>query len=195
MLCRGLHLSADLCAVGGAVLDDPLELLVNELHAAHAGLLQALYLPLHQQLKRYFRHKKSRPWTLQCCSNPLLPEFNWFSTEWEKQDNLRSIGLAEEEAHRSVADGSEDVEVSQASQRVDRLQSAAKGFVEYVADPSTSAAAEEESLAGHHCCFSILRVTGVNCAQIKYRQKKKNPKGQYLVAVNQKTWNNCLVKR
>lgn len=64
-VCRDLPLSADLCAVGGAVLDDPLELLVNELYAAHAGLLQALYLPLHQQLKRHFRYKKSRPWTLQ----------------------------------------------------------------------------------------------------------------------------------
>lgn len=65
----------------------------------------------------------------------------------EKQNDWRTIRWAEEEAHRSVADGGEDVQVSQASQRVDRLQSAAKGFVEYVADPSTSTAAEEMSLA------------------------------------------------
>lgn len=34
-----LNLLANLCAIGGAVLDDPLQLLVDELDTAHAGLL------------------------------------------------------------------------------------------------------------------------------------------------------------
>lgn len=42
------HLLANLCAEGGAVLDDPLQLFVNKLNTAKAGLLQSLNLPLHQ---------------------------------------------------------------------------------------------------------------------------------------------------
>lgn len=46
-----------LCAVVAAVLDNPLHLLVNQLHAAQTGLLQTFDLPLHQQLKGNLRHK------------------------------------------------------------------------------------------------------------------------------------------
>ena len=46
-----------LCAVVAAVLDNPLHLLVDQLHAAQTGLLQAFDLPLHQQLKRNLRHE------------------------------------------------------------------------------------------------------------------------------------------
>lgn len=46
-----------LCAVVAAVLDDPLHLLMNQLHAAQTGLLQTLDLPFHQQLKRNLRHE------------------------------------------------------------------------------------------------------------------------------------------
>lgn len=47
-----------LCAVVAAVLDDPLHLLVDQLHAAQAGLLQAFHLLFHQQLEGHLRHKQ-----------------------------------------------------------------------------------------------------------------------------------------
>lgn len=47
-----------LCAVVAAVLDDSLHLLVDELHAAQAGLLQAFDLFLHQQLEGHLRHEQ-----------------------------------------------------------------------------------------------------------------------------------------
>lgn len=47
------------------------------------------------------------------------------------------------QAHRSIADGSENVKLSQSPEGVDALQSAAKGLMEYVTDPSTPTAAEE----------------------------------------------------
>lgn len=53
-----------LCTVGRAVLDDPLQLLMDELHAAQTRLLQSLNLPLHQQLKAHLRNKQRWPWTL-----------------------------------------------------------------------------------------------------------------------------------
>lgn len=53
--------SADyLCAVVAAVLNDPLHLLVDQLHAAQTGLLQAFHLLLHQQLERNLGHKQGR---------------------------------------------------------------------------------------------------------------------------------------
>ena len=47
-----------LCAVVAAVLDDPLHLLVDQLHAAQTGLLQAFHLLLHQQLEGNLGHKQ-----------------------------------------------------------------------------------------------------------------------------------------
>lgn len=47
-------------AVVAAVLDDPLHLLVDQLHAAQTGLLQAFHLFLHQQLEGNLGHKKGR---------------------------------------------------------------------------------------------------------------------------------------
>lgn len=47
----------DLGTVVAAVLDDPLHLLVNQLHTTQAGFLQALDLPLHEQLEGNLRHK------------------------------------------------------------------------------------------------------------------------------------------
>ena len=47
------------------------------------------------------------------------------------------------EAYRSIADGGEDIELSQSPEGVDGLQSAAKGLMEYVTDASTPTAAEE----------------------------------------------------
>lgn len=57
--------SAHLRAVVAAVLDDPLHLLVDQLHAAQAGLLQAFHLLLHQQLKGDLGHKQGRTWALK----------------------------------------------------------------------------------------------------------------------------------
>lgn len=51
------ELVSDLRAVVAAMLDDPLHLLMNQLHAAKTGLLQTLDLALHQQLKRNLRHE------------------------------------------------------------------------------------------------------------------------------------------
>lgn len=48
-----LHLGT----VVAAVLDNPLHLFVNQLHTAQTGLLQALDLPLDEQLKGNFRHE------------------------------------------------------------------------------------------------------------------------------------------
>lgn len=61
----GLLCLVYLRAVGGAMLDDPLQLLVDQLHTAQTGLLQTLDLPLHQQLKGDLRYKEGRPRTLQ----------------------------------------------------------------------------------------------------------------------------------
>lgn len=57
----GVYLSA----VVATVLNDPLHLLMHQLHTAQTGLLQTLHLPLHQQLKRHLRHEQSRTWTLK----------------------------------------------------------------------------------------------------------------------------------
>lgn len=46
-----------LCAVVAAVLNNPLHLLVNQLHTAQTGLLQTFDLPLYQQLKGNLWHK------------------------------------------------------------------------------------------------------------------------------------------
>ena len=43
------------------MLDDPLHLLVDQLHAAQTGLLQAFHLLLHQQLEGHLGHKQR--WT------------------------------------------------------------------------------------------------------------------------------------
>lgn len=51
-------------AVVAAVLDDPLHLLVDQLHAAQTGLLQAFHLLLHQQLEGNLRDKQGRTWAL-----------------------------------------------------------------------------------------------------------------------------------
>lgn len=56
--------SAYLRAVVAAVLDDPLHLLVDQFHAAQAGLLQAFHLLLHQQLEGNLGHKQGWTWTL-----------------------------------------------------------------------------------------------------------------------------------
>ena len=50
-MCEVSECIYHLCAVVAAVLDNPLHLLVNQLHAAQTRLLQTLDLPLHQQLK------------------------------------------------------------------------------------------------------------------------------------------------
>lgn len=52
-------------AVVAAVLDDPLHLLVDQLHAAQTGLLQAFHLLLHQQLEGNLGHKQGRAWALE----------------------------------------------------------------------------------------------------------------------------------
>lgn len=69
----------------------------------------------------------------------LSNERTWQEFELNKLHKQKSG-----EAHRSVADGSEDIKLSQSSQRVDGLQSAAKGLVEYVTDPSAATAVEEK---------------------------------------------------
>lgn len=77
-------------------------------------------------------------------------------------------------AYRGIADGSEDIEISQPSQGVDRLQSPAKGLMEYVTDPSTSAAVEEMGSAVTRMVFlSAMCVSNVNSAKIKRSQPKK----------------------
>lgn len=53
-----------LCAVVAAVLDDPLHLLVHQLHTAQARLLQALHLLLYKQLEGDLGHEKGRARTL-----------------------------------------------------------------------------------------------------------------------------------
>lgn len=50
-MCEVCKCIYHLCAVVAAVLDNPLHLLMNQLHAAQTWLLQTLDLPLHQQLK------------------------------------------------------------------------------------------------------------------------------------------------
>lgn len=57
-----------LCAVRRAVLNDPLQLLVDELHAAQARLLQSLDLPLHQQLEAHLRNEQR--WTRPLRNGP-----------------------------------------------------------------------------------------------------------------------------
>lgn len=47
------------------MLDDPLQLFVNQLYTTHAGLLQSLNLPLHQQLEGHLGHKECGTRTLQ----------------------------------------------------------------------------------------------------------------------------------
>lgn len=77
-MCEVHHrLLANLCAKGGAVLDDPLQLLMNELYTAQTGLLQPLNLPLHQQLKGNLGHKKRWPWTLQGKSHTHIHQLSY----------------------------------------------------------------------------------------------------------------------
>lgn len=49
-----------LCAVVAAVLNDPLHLLVDQLHAAQTGFLQAFHLLLYQQLEGNLWHEQGR---------------------------------------------------------------------------------------------------------------------------------------
>lgn len=58
-------------AVGRAVLNDPLQFFMDELHTTHAGLLQSLDLFLHQQLETHLRNKQSRPRTLRPQNKPI----------------------------------------------------------------------------------------------------------------------------
>lgn len=71
---------------------------------------------------------------------PALPSNERISAEFKfnKLHDYESGG-----AHRCIADCSEDIELSQSSQGVYGLQSAAEGLMEYVTDPSTPAAVEE----------------------------------------------------
>ncbi len=140
------------------MLNDPLQLFMNELYTAQARLLQPLNLSLHQQLKGHLGHKKCWSRTLQGKAHthtdilmhththgqiyylPALPSNERISAEFKfnKLHDYKSGG-----AHRSIADGSEDIELSQSSQGVYGLQSAAEGLMEYVTDPSAPAAVEE----------------------------------------------------
>lgn len=65
-------LLTNLSAKGGAVLDDPLQLFMNQLDAAQAGFLQTLNLPLYQQLEGHLGHKECRSWTLQGESSAII---------------------------------------------------------------------------------------------------------------------------
>ena len=64
--CIPQHFLLDLVT---AVLDDPLHLLMNKLHAPQAGLLQPLNLPFDQQLEADLRYKEcgSRPVAVPDC--------------------------------------------------------------------------------------------------------------------------------
>jgi hypothetical protein len=66
--------------------------------------------------------------------------------------------------YRSIADCSEDVELRQAPQGVNRLKSAAKGLMEYVADPSPPAAYQR---GGQRKQYQWLcpRVVNIRCSQ------------------------------
>ncbi len=66
-----------LCAVVAAVLDDPLHLLVDQLHAAQTGLLQAFHLLLHQQLEGNLGHKQGRTRALVCRGRSELQVSNY----------------------------------------------------------------------------------------------------------------------
>lgn len=76
--------------------------------------------------------------------------FTCYAAKWE---NLTWIWIKQitqiesGEAHRSIADGSEDIKLGQSSQGVDGLQSAAEGLMEYVTDPSAPASVEETGWA------------------------------------------------
>lgn len=65
-----------LSAVVATVLNDPLHLLMHQLHTAQTGLFQTLHLPLHQQLKRHLRHEQSRTWTLRKHKNYITNNRN-----------------------------------------------------------------------------------------------------------------------
>lgn len=70
-----------LCAVVAAVLDNPLHLLVNQLHTSQTGLLQTLDLTLDQQLERHLGHKQSRPRALSNTIKPSVFKKVPFKTE------------------------------------------------------------------------------------------------------------------
>lgn len=97
-----------------------------------------------------------------------------YACHLSKQENLTRINIqgpaqTEAGAHRSVADGSEDIQTSQSSQGVDGLQSAAKRLMEYVTDSSSSTTAGERGSA----------VTPMLCVSVMLMEPKLN-------AVNQK---------
>lgn len=75
------------------MLDDPLQLLMNQLHTAKTGLLQPLNLPLHQQLKRHLGHKKCWPWTLWVNHTHTRTPALLFTCYSSKQESLTRIWM------------------------------------------------------------------------------------------------------
>lgn len=100
---------------------------------------------------------------------PALPpsERTWLEFRLNKLNEWKA------EAHRSIADSSEDIKLSQSSQGVDGLQSAAKGLMEYVTDPCTPTAAEEMASAVTPTWFLNVCVSKVNHTKIECSQPKK----------------------
>lgn len=98
-------------------------------------------LPLRQQLKRHFGHKKCWSWTLQgkshtsCLLAAKQLEWNLDEIIYNKQNVS---------AHRGIADGSEAIKYSQSSEGINELQRAAKNLMEYVTDPSTPTTARDK---------------------------------------------------
>lgn len=80
--CFALHAWADLSAVGAAVLDDPLHLLMNQLHTSKTGIFQTFDLSFHQQLKRHLRHKQRRSRALLRTTWPPVQESCKFKEEF-----------------------------------------------------------------------------------------------------------------
>lgn len=62
------------------MLDDPLHLLVDELHAAQTGLLQAFHLLLHQKLEGNLGHEQGGTWALGEGGRVRLENINFFFT-------------------------------------------------------------------------------------------------------------------
>lgn len=78
------------------------------------------------------------------------------------------------EAHSSIADGGEDIKLSQSSQGVNGLQSTPKGLMEYVTDPSTPAAGEEMKDAFSCDTNTVLCVNNVDRTTIKCSELKRS---------------------
>lgn len=72
-------------AVVAAVLDDPLHLLVDELHTTQTGLLQAFHLLLHQELEGNLGHEQGGTWALGE-GGVKLENIHFFSHCNEKKD-------------------------------------------------------------------------------------------------------------